>query len=293
MVVMARRIVLTLILICFTGCQDLPPQQITNSSAPSELARDFNPAATGTLVGRVIWEGPIPRVPAFEVKNYPDNQAELPPPGSWPNLHAPVVDSETQGVQNAVIFWRQVDLRKSRPWNHEPVQVEMGRWQMQVKQGSTASPVGFVQRGENITAVTKKKIFHVLRGQGAAFFSLPFPDPEFTTTKRLDQVGRVELFSGAAYYWMVAHLFVNEHPYYTLSDTQGRFEMAQVPEGTYQVICWLPNWNIAWQVRDPESSQITRIGYAPPVELEANVNVASGKRGQVDFKVATKLFPSK
>ena len=50
----------------------------------------------------------------------------------------------------------------------------------------------------------------------------------------------VELTSGAGHYWMRAYLMVAEHPYYALTNADGRFVLPQVPPGRYEIVCWLP-----------------------------------------------------
>jgi hypothetical protein len=41
-----------------------------------------------------------------------------------------------------------------------------------------------------------------------------------------------------AHTFMQASMHVFEHPYYALTDKTGRFEMAQVPPGTYRLRMW-------------------------------------------------------
>ena len=53
--------------------------------------------------------------------------------------------------------------------------------------------------------------FHILRGRGAPYFSLAFPEAHKPLTRTFDQPGRVELSSGAGYYWANANLFVDDH----------------------------------------------------------------------------------
>ena len=41
-----------------------------------------------------------------------------------------------------------------------------------------------------------------------------------------------------AHTFMQASMHVFEHPYFTMTDSTGRFEMAQVPPGTYRLRMW-------------------------------------------------------
>lgn len=38
--------------------------------------------------------------------------------------------------------------------------------------------------------------------------------------------------------WMKAWIIVTEHPYYTLTDSDGRFRLENVPEGSYRIKAW-------------------------------------------------------
>ena len=89
---------------------------------------------------------------------------------------------------------------------------------------------------------------------------------------------------------MRAHLFVDDHPYYTLTDGQGNFELSQVPPGRYRLVCWMPNWHEATQTRDPESSLVTRITFQAPMEQQHEVVVDAGGLPSVDFTVRADLF---
>src|SRR5262249_13881410 len=152
-----------------------------------------------------------------------------------PNL--PEVDPETKGAAQAVVFLRDVDLDKARPWDHAPVEIEHRDFRLHVRQGETDARVGFVRSGDFVEIVSRDPRFHLLQGRGAAFLSLPFPDANQCSVRRLSHKGLIELSSGAAYYWMRAYLFVDEQPYYTLTDRFGRFTLGKVPPGRYRLVC--------------------------------------------------------
>lgn len=270
------------------GCHEPLP---TDEASPStELGKHFDAADTATLRARVVWEGPLPQVPDFDVYTSPDSQPDSPPPGPRPNPHVPRIDPTSGGVRDAVFFLRRVDLARSRPWHHPAVTVVHRDWSAHIEQGDVVSPVGFVRRGDVVTTVSRQKILHILRGEGASLFSLPLLDPDLPSRKRLARHGVIELSSGAGYYWLRSHLFVDDHPYYARSDQTGRGELAQVPAGTYQVVCWLPNWHIARQERDPESSQIGRVMFAKPIELEQTVTLSAGSDSEVSFTLSASVF---
>jgi hypothetical protein len=206
------------------------------------------------------------------------------------NPNAPVVNPQTRGVAHAVVFLRGVDPRHARPWNHPPVCVEQREKRLVIVQGKTMDRVGFVRQGDAVEMVSRDAVFHALHASGAAYFTLTFPDAEQPLRRCLKNRGRIELCSAAGYYWMRAYLFVDDHPYYTRTDEQGRFVLEQVPPGRYEVVCWLPNWNKERHERDPESGLVTRLFFLPPVELTRPLTLMAGGTGTLDFTLTAKQF---
>jgi hypothetical protein len=170
------------------------------------------------------------------------------------------------------------------------VRVEQRDRRLHIIQGAAEARTGFVRRGQAVEMVSCEPVFHILRAGGSAFFSLTFPDPDRPRVRSLTEPGLVELSSGAGYYWMRAYLFVDDHPYYTRTNDEGRFELPLVPAGHYQIACWLPNWNVARQERDPESTVISRLFFRPPVQREQQVEVRARATAVADFTVGTALF---
>src|SRR5581483_4426080 len=125
---------------------------------------------------------------------------------------------------------------------------------------------GFVRRGDPVTMVSRDKAFHALHADGAAFFTLTFPDPDQALERGFHERGVVELTSAAGYYWMRAYLFVDDHPYYALTERDGKFTLSGVAPGRYEIVGWLPNWNKARHERDPELTIITRWYFDPPLQ---------------------------
>jgi hypothetical protein len=277
-----------LLLIVLVGCADEEPahdhpgQAI--KSVPPAAGMAFDESSCGTIEGQVTWHGSVSEVAPFRVLSGPDN---LPPNKKRltyePNPYRPLVDS-AGGVRDVVVFLRHVDPQHAGPWRHGPVCVEQIERRIQIAQDGMVSRYGFVRPGDTISAVNRDVEYHALRARGAAFFTLPFADTDTVTQRRLDKAGTVELISGAGYYWMHALLFVVEHPYYTRTDATGRFRLEQVPAGSYDLVCWMPNWEVASRERDPESGFIARLVFERPLQQVRRVEVQPGARSQVRFR---------
>lgn len=239
----------------------------------------FNPSECGTITGLVTWIGPVPEVvPLTHVVPRADGTGSDVRTVTPPN--APRVDRFTRGLGGAVVFLREVDPARAKPWDSTilpPVTVEFRDSQITVRQGARTARTGFVRRGDEVTFQSTEAEFHVLRGRGAAFFALPFPEPHQPLSRTFDTCGRVELTSAAGLYWQSAELFVCDHPYYTVSGADGRFEFTQVPAGHYDLVAWHPSWVVARIERNPESGQPSRLYYAPPLESSRPVGVVPGR----------------
>ena len=264
-------------LVC-AGCGSEPPAA-ANSPAqakPPAAGTSFVADDCGIVTGLVTWHGPLPEVaPVAHGTPRPNGAGvdfQMLAPGN-----APHIDHFTRGVGGAVVYLREVNTAQAKAWNLPPVEVEFRDRQIVVKQGARAGRTGFVRRGDAVTFVSRESHFNSLRGRGAAFFALPFPDPDAPLVRTFDTCGRVALTSAAGFYWQAADLFVCDHPYYAVTDDTGRFQFAHVPAGRYDLVVWHPNWLVARTDRNPESTLPYRWHYAPPLETSRAVFVVRGR----------------
>ena len=262
------------------GCGSEPPAvagSSQTSTTASDKPSDFQPAACGKVTGFVTWAGAVPAVPPVT-----DVRPRADGPGletrTLPHPYAPHIDQFTRALGGAVVYLREVNPARAKPWDLPPVGVEIRDARIVVNQGDRLSArVGFVRRGESVKAQSRESVFHVLRGRGAAFFALPLPDADAPLERQFDTFGRIELTSAAGFPWHAADLFVCDHPYYAVSDADGRFQFTQVPEGTYDLVAWHPNWAITAKERNPETGLVNRMVYGPPLESSRPVVVAPGR----------------
>jgi hypothetical protein len=277
------------VLVGVVGCGDSPSPAVPESSPP-ELGTRFDARATGTIDGRLTWEGDAPQVAPFVSTPRPIADPPRPPKQTWPNPNAPTIDPQTRGINDVVVFLRGVDPSRSHPWDHDPVRIEQLAYQFRVYQGRGPSRFGFVRRGGKVEMVSTDEAFYSLRARGAAFFTLPFPEPHRPCERALSNNGVVELSSGGGQFWMRAYLFVDDHPYYTRTSADGRFLLSQVPEGEYELVCWLPNWHVERRERDPDSTLVARLFFRPPVERVRRVTVRRGEKCSVEVSLSAEMF---
>lgn len=275
------------VLVAVVSCEGDPDSAATpRSDSPGEppaIGREFDASTCATITGRVAWSGEKPNPSPF-LFGAPAADGNF-TVNLIPNPNAPRIHELTRGVTDAVVSLRGIDPARSRPWDHVPVRVRMKDRGVVVLQGESTARVGFVRRGDSVEMASAEPVFHVLRARDAAFFSLTFPQPDQPLARIFDTAGRVELSSGAGFYWANASLFVSDHPYFTRTDSEGQFELKQVPPGEYEIVSWLPNWTVAKQERDPETGLIFRQTYGPPLESRRRIVVAKGGAAKVDFEM--------
>lgn len=271
---------LVLLLCGLAGCT---PGGVPNPApppAPAELGGRFDPTATGTVRGQVTWRGPVPAQ---------ERAAAAVPRGDKHvskdvgNPFRPAVDPATGGLAGVLVSLDGIDPARSRPWDHPPVTVTMTDFEF--RPSSTV-----VRAGDAVTFVSEDSELHVVRGRSAAFFSLTLPAPNQPRARRLDTPGVVELTSGAGYYWAAVELCVGTHPYHAVTDAQGRYELPQVPDGSYTLTMRFRDPTVTAVERDPETGLPFRHVFAPPVVRSFPVAVTRGQVTTRDFVADVSLF---
>jgi hypothetical protein len=279
--------------LALTGCGKGPTLDLPGprDEPPADAGANFDSHTAGTIEGHVTWEGDPPRVPPFRARVSPLSEQPSLEKLDWPNPNAPVLGGRAgRAVVGAVVYLKDVDPRRGRPWDHPPARVELRDFQIRVRQGDVEHTTGFVRRGTAVEMVSRQPRFHSLRARGDAFFTLPFPDRDQPQARRLDRAGVVELSSGAGQFWMRSYLFVSDHPYYTHTGPDGSFRLPQVPPGDYQLVLWMPNWLPAERELDADTWQITRLGFQPPLVKSRPVRVKAGAEVPMGFFVSEEEF---
>jgi hypothetical protein len=273
------------------GCDRARPEPLRASLSPvCQAGARFNPKTAGRIRGQVIWQGDVAEVAPIRFRANQQPGSPALPRQVFANPNRPVVDGATRGVAGVVVYLRGIGPEEGKPWDHPPVTVEMRGRAYHVLQGQADAGVGFVRRGESLTMVSRDNGFYSLHAGGAAYFTLAFPDPCQPLTRELPERGLVELTSGSAAYWMRAYLFVDDHPYYARTDAQGYFTLDQVPPGRYELVCWLPSWEVERRERDPETGQPARVFFRRPVEIARPLEVQPGQTCVRDFFVSARVF---
>jgi hypothetical protein len=225
--------------------------------------------------GRVVWSGDIPDVPPIRGLITTKDGIRW---AEMPNHFAPKIDLKSRGIADAVVYLK---AGEDVDWKTWPMEVEQSNFTIRVRQGSHVGRIGFFRVGSEIEMVSRDAEYHSLRARGVEYFTLPFPEPNQPIKRILDTPGHVEFTSAAGYFWSAADVFVCEHPYYTTTDAEGRFDLKNVPPGEYELVAWLRNWQVLDRERDPETGRIMRVKFAEPFQQTRKVTVEGGKLTEV------------
>lgn len=279
---------LTFCILAF-GCSPKQVERPEPTVTPEvPLGEKFDPAECGNLRVEATWAGERPTVAPFD-------EVSLSPQAGWvhravANPHAPVI-SPAGGVARVVVFLRNVDPTRSKPWPFPEVKIVLRDTGIEVRQPKPAS-IGLVRRGSEVEIATESARLQSLRARGEGFFTLMFPPNASPLRRRFSKDGFVELSSATGMFATRAHLLVQPHPYCGTTDSSGSLWMDQIPEGDYELVCWLPNFRVDRIERDPETGIQVRQFYAPPVERTIPVRVEKNRTGIVRVSLSLSDFGS-
>ena len=283
-----------LLLIGAIGCNqstgNSTPKEIPHVEPPA-LGAQFEPAATGSIRGRVAWNGPLPVSNSYrEAKIVFGSLADA---TDRNNPLFPRIAPDQQGIGDVVVFLRSVDPERSKAWDLSTASLEMRDSGLSIQQAQGRHRAGFIPVGSTMEMVSSGPKFEMLRARGAAFFTQAFPDLTKPLRRSFTQPGVVEFSSAAGNYQSRVWLFVVAHPYWVHTDDDGAFTLEQVPEGRYELVAWMPNWRVERFERDPENGFVARLWYEKPVEKIAEIEVKRGQTANIDFSYAIGDFSGK
>jgi hypothetical protein len=177
------------------------------------------------------------------------------------------------GITNTVVYLSNIKRGKKPAatglYNARKLIIKQCEYQPHI----LLAPVGSYLAMHNLD-----RALHNIRMSGAATYNLPMPEPRTMFVKPLHQPGLVTIRSDAGHGWMSAIIHVTPHPYFALSDREGKFSLADVPPGTYTIKAWHENWHIARTI--PKNRKPAFYEYEEPTMLFQKVTVPISKSNE-------------
>lgn len=181
-------------------------------------------AERGVVSGTVRLEGPPPNRPPMPVYKHAEVCGEAVPderlvvgPGGGVRYAVVTIEGVRGGDKPARDVTHVLDNRDCRFVPHVQV-AEVGQW-LEIRNGDPIL--------HNADA----------RLDGETLFNVALP-PGRRVRKPLGRAGRIAFTCDVRHTWMSAYVVVAEHPYHTVTDAYGAFEIRDVPPGRWTMTVW-------------------------------------------------------
>jgi hypothetical protein len=119
--------------------------------------------------------------------------------------------------------------------------------------------------GSKLDITNSDQALHTAHAYGkndVSLYNVATPSAGSKATQKLDQLGPTHFKCDAGHTWMSAWIYTFDHPYFAVTDANGKFSIANVPAGTYTVKAWHEKFG----------------------EVTGKVTVTAGKPGAVDLE---------
>jgi hypothetical protein len=212
-----------------------------------------------TLTGTVRLDGPVPKPKGYNLTTLPDQIycGRISDGRGWRLLQP--FEAETNGAfRGVVVFLEAID--KGKPFSAEPPP------RIEAKDCQFLPFINVVRDQHDVVVVNMDPAMHDIQAYETShlgprvLFNVPLPistrypqqaglsahfhkhfeGTPVTQTVRMTKGRRVFTMQCGFHAYMESWALVQNHPYYVVSDEAGRFELTDVPPGTYRVKIWHP-----------------------------------------------------
>jgi hypothetical protein len=235
----------------------------------------------GTVAGTVKWSGPQPRSLTFPVTKDPaicdpDSRKRV-------DLERLLVGPDG-GVANTVVFLKDVSRGKA-------MDIPQARRFLNQKQCRYEPHILLVPAATDLEIKSSDAVLHTVHMEGAATYNLPFPFTNQVVSRQMKTAGIVSLKCNGGHVWMNGSVMVVTHPYYAVTDENGKFKLTDIPPGQYQIVAWHEGWSVNRQEGSFDvltEKRVDRPIFSEPRTWEKPVSVASSSTAVVNFAIGEK-----
>lgn len=185
--------------------------------------------AGGTVRGVVTYDGPVPRMKAIKMAADPVCAAkhDKPVESEWLLL------GENQEVANVFIYVKEGLEGKTFPVPEEPVVLDQA--------GCVYSPHVFgIQVSQPLDILNSDGTLHNVHATAKENrgFNEAMPAVRKKITKTFDKSEIMIKVKCDVHPWMECYVGAVDHPYFTVTDNTGVFEIQNLPPGAYTIEAW-------------------------------------------------------
>lgn len=235
----------------------------------------------GTITGTVKWSGPVPKQASVAITK--DPQICDPESRKTRDLERLIVGPEG-GVANTVVFLKDIAQGKA-------MDLPLQRQFLDQKQCRYEPHILLVPATAKLQMKSSDAVLHTVHMDGAATYNLPFPFPNQIVARDMNTPGLVNLRCNGGHTWMNAEMLVVSHPYYAVTDETGKFTLADVPPGQYEIVAWHEGWGVIKQEGSFDvltAKRVDRPVFTQPREWTKKVSVDSNGSAAVNFVIGEK-----
>jgi plastocyanin len=187
-----------------------------------------DPATVATLSGQVLVEGSIPPAEVIRMDGDPKCAALV------KEQHTEyIVSNDGKTLANVFVYVKEGLAPRLYPVPSNPVVFDQ-------QQCRYVPRVIGVQVGQPIEIRNSDPLMHNVRAEGAInqTFDLGQPIQGMKTTRTFTTREVMVPVKCQVHNWMRGYVGVLEHPYFAVTDANGRFSIANLPPGTYTIEAW-------------------------------------------------------
>ena len=194
---------------------------IAGTADPACAYEVVSVANGGTVEGRVVFQGNVPVKKIIPTKD----KEVCDGPRDEPQIHV----GPDKGVQDGVVYLKEV--AKGKAWGKEDKTPVIDNFHCQFRPWVQVIRIG------NIEVDNSDPVLHNTHGfyGRRTAFNLALPDKGMKVVRELPRPGLVRVECDA-HGWMLAHVYVADSPYYTLTGTDGSFRISDIPPGDYTLV---------------------------------------------------------
>ena len=187
-------------------------------------ARSYEEGAVsggGSIEGKVVYKGAVPTrkiIPNKDVEVCGGIREE-------PLIHV----GSDQAVESAVVYLAEIAKGKAWPANSNPPELNNLKCRF--------VPEVQVIRGGPLVVVNSDPVLHNTHGHYGqrTAFNMALPNQGQRIPTELTRAGTVRVDCDA-HGWMEAWIYVVDNPYYAITSADGKFQITDVPPGTYTLV---------------------------------------------------------
>jgi plastocyanin len=227
-------LILAMIASCSRGTReqpttDIPPAPPAPAATAATDAGGYDVATVtdgGSVAGTITISGPISQLPPRKIGKDPQVCGTAARPSQK------LIVNKTGGLKNAVVIVEGVKRGKAMPAAAQNAEIDQNKCEY-------APHLQVMAVNSEIALKNSDPILHNIQFfQGDnSLFNIAQPVQGQVNKHKLEKAGTIYV-ECAVHGWMQGNVIVVDNPYYAVTDENGKFSIADLPPGKYQVKIW-------------------------------------------------------